>query len=183
MKKLMMTALAAALWMVTSASALTINDPGVVGTFNPGTTGNPPSAEAAWLQQLLDLPNSSDVVIDGVQYMTRTTPPDYSGTIDASDLSKDDSGGTSVPAGWEWVVGKYDGPNAGYVAWYIGGAAVTLPQYPAELFTSNPTQYELSHWTAFNRTDNPPSVPDGGSTVLLLGAGLAALSLARRSRK
>lgn len=175
-------ALLMAAFCLVSASAfgLTLNSPGVVGTIEPSAESNNPLDEAGWLQQLLDLPNDVVLEIDGVRYSTRTMPPEYAGDVDGTVFLKDDGVDSYVvPAGWEYVMAKYDGINAGYVVWYLGGMSIELPQYPFELFTDTPEQYEMSHWIAFN----PIGVPDGGVTVTLLGASLAALGMILRLRR
>jgi hypothetical protein len=184
MKTLLRAALVAALGLIgTTAFGLTINSDGVVGTIEHVTPGGGVSEaqEAVWLQYLLNLDNGMvNHVFGGMIYNTRTEDPEYAGTIDDASYWKDDTGALGVPAGWEWVLAKYDGPNAGYVVWFLDGAAVDLPAYPWELWgNQNQEGYELSHFTVFNSI----GVPDGGATVLLLGASLAALGLMLRSRR
>ena len=41
-------------------------------------------------------------------------------------------------------------------------------------------QNALSDWTLFRGEGTPPPVPDGGATVMLLGAALGALGTVRR---
>jgi hypothetical protein len=183
MKTLLRAALVAALGLIGTTAfgvPLTINSEGVVGTIDGISGETSPATEAIWLQHLLDMPNDAVDLEFGTTFRTRTEDPQYSGTIDAANFWKDDDGGLSVPAGWEWVMAKYDGQNAGYVVWYLGGAAVDLPLTSWSIWANASGEgYNLSHFTVFNSI----GVPDGGATVLLLGASLAALGLMIRSRR
>jgi hypothetical protein len=164
---LLLAGLSAAL--VPQLSALTINSPNVVGIHN-GTLANAnPATELVAAQFLLDM------AINSTSGNFQTGANDYSGTL---------NGGiqTNLGAqGFDWGFAKYDGQNAGYVLFYLGGALAStiIPQFPATLWTTNPEQYAISHLTVFNAG---PSVPDGGSTIAMLGAGFMLLAgLARRT--
>jgi VPDSG-CTERM motif len=78
--------------------------------------------------------------------------------------------------GFTYLLGKYDGPNGGDEVWNVQGLTgiVTIPAFG---FGRNNSQYGLSHWTLFGPGG---AVPDGGATVMLLGAALGALGMARR---
>jgi hypothetical protein len=71
-----------------------------------------------------------------------------------------------------YLFAKYDGPNDNSVVWNISGLTgiLTIP-------ANGPLGYGLSGWILFNQT--APGVPDGGTTVMLLGAALGALGMAR----
>ena len=88
--------------------------------------------------------------------------------------------GTSVDLGdgtlYSYLFAKYDGKNAGSEVWYVGNLSgiITIPGVgllPGQ-------NYGLSGWTLFG--PGGTSVPDGGTTVMLLGAALGALGMARR---
>ncbi len=70
-----------------------------------------------------------------------------------------------------YLFAKYDGPNYGSEVWYVGDLSgiITIP--------ATAGGYGLSGWTLFGSAG---SVPDGGTTVMLLGAGLGVLGMARR---
>jgi len=70
---------------------------------------------------------------------------------------------------YTYLFAKYDGPNQGSVVWYVGNLQ-GLIDIPSEW-----NGYGLSGWTLFTA-----SVPDGGATVMLLGAALGALGMVRR---
>ena len=70
-----------------------------------------------------------------------------------------------------YLFAKYDGPNYGSEVWYVGDLSgiITIPDSAGG--------YGLSGWTLFGTAG---SVPDGGTTVMLLGTALGALGMARR---
>ena len=80
----------------------------------------------------------------------------------------------STAGTYTYLFAKYDGPNAGSVVWYVGNLTgiFTIPQAWKG--------YGLSGWTLFG---GPGTVPDGGTTVMLLGAALGALGMVRRYLK
>jgi hypothetical protein len=71
-----------------------------------------------------------------------------------------------------YLFAKYDGQNDNSVVWNIAGLTGVLT-IPAD----GPLGYGLSGWILFGPTG---TVPDGGTTVMLLGAALGALGMARR---
>lgn len=107
----------------------------------------------------------------------------------ASGISYDPiSGDVTITLGsaYQYLIAAYDGKNSGAVVWDIGGiAAGTTLEFPryaqpnsggTDLVTG---QYGITTWSLFNPTT---SVPDGGSTVLLLGAALSVMGLIRRRK-
>jgi hypothetical protein len=72
---------------------------------------------------------------------------------------------------YSYLYAKYDGPNFGAEVWYVGNLSgiITIP--------ATGGGYGLSGWTLFGPG---VGVPDGGLTVMLLGAALGALGIARR---
>ena len=90
--------------------------------------------------------------------------------------------GTSIDLGsglYSYLFAKYDGPNGGVEVWFVGNLSgnVTIPAFG--FGPPGTTKYGLSGWTLFG-PGTPPGVPDGGFTVMLLGAALGALGIARR---
>ena len=71
--------------------------------------------------------------------------------------------------GFEYLLAKYDGPNFGGEVWYVGGltGTVTIPAFG--------DKYGIS-LSALFEPGSPPKVPDGGSTVVLLGVALTGLA-------
>lgn len=175
-----------ALLLGTAANAavtpLTVGDSRYVGSI---TDGIPPNVtnESNWVNYLITL-SAGQVVLAGAPantYPSETfsragstvaglpTPATYG--------DKDDSGPfpSIVTTGFSYVLGKYGnseevGAQQVSYVWYVGGLSeVSIP-------TAG-----LSHVTRFTATNSDiPGTPDGGSTVALLGLGLAALALARR---
>jgi hypothetical protein len=83
---------------------------------------------------------------------------------------------------YSYLFAKYDGPNGGVEVWYVGNLSgnITIPSFG--FGPPGTTQYGLSGWTLFG-PGTPPGVPDGGTTVMLLGTALGALGMARRFLK
>jgi hypothetical protein len=77
--------------------------------------------------------------------------------------------------GFTYLLAKYDGPNGASVVWNIQGLSgpITIPGFLG--------MYGISHYSLFG--PGGAGVPDGGTTVMLLGAALGALGMARRFLK
>lgn len=88
-------------------------------------------------------------------------------------------GTTSIDLGAQgtylYLFAKYDGPNQGSEVWYVGdlSGVITIPNFW--------NQYGLSGYALFG--PGGQGVPDGGTTVMLLGTALGALGMARRFLK
>jgi hypothetical protein len=90
--------------------------------------------------------------------------------------------GTTIPAAtigsgvysYLWATYTLLSGNSEGVVWYIGNLSgdITIPI---------PNFFVLTGWTLF--TAGGQGVPDGGTTVMLLGAALGALGMARRFLK
>lgn len=193
MKTKLIVALVAVLAFVPVASADTISlsTPGVVGlndlnSFNDNASD---SVRLAYAQQILNLSANfkTDLSADpGIQYPGNTSdivgyqtgPVDYSALLTIG-VKKD--GVNIVDPGWDYVLAKYDGQNAGYVLFYIPTYGTTLPAKAAFADWNKPDGdgYGLSGWITFNRT----TVPDGGSMVMLFGMALMGLAGVRRMLK
>ena len=171
------------------APAIMLNDPGVVGTVDAGTqnVGFSQGNELAWAQYLLDMAASATATYDAdgngttEYYMTSST--DYSGILTVA--AKDDTGSNVVPGGYEYVMGKYDGQNAGFILynmadWFADTGSYDISQDSNSIWTNPGNQgYGLSHWIAFN--GGSTSVPEP-STLLLLGVGLVGIGFTRRKK-
>lgn len=151
--------------------------------------GIPPSAMDVWMNTFLSCPSCSDLnphtIVSQVgnksvsqTYEWWVTPLPGSRLVSASDSDSWSwpNPGARTVSGWEYLAGKYDGPNAGTMVWYLGGETFTVPEF--EPYYSS-TGYALSGWYVFNSV----SVPDGGSVVMLLGAAMFGLAGLRRLLK
>src|SRR6266480_5609334 len=83
-------------------------------------------------------------------------------------------GTTTIDLGtglYSYLFAKYDGPNFGAEVWYVGNLSgiITIP--------ATGGGYALSGWTLFGPGGR---VPDGGPTVMLLGAALCGIGILRR---
>ncbi|MBN2506764.1 MAG: hypothetical protein JXQ71_08730 [Verrucomicrobia bacterium] len=176
------TVLASACLMVHSASALTISDPGVAGTIEPGTENSSVANELAWANHLLGLTgtaatDSHDANGDGHDEQYKTGSTDYSGSLTGGTQI---GGGSTDVSAYEWVLAKYDGQNAGYVLFNVADYGNSIPSTSETIWISNMPQqqgYALSHFTGFGSSTN---VPDGGFSLGLLGLAVAGLGLLRR---
>jgi hypothetical protein len=161
-----------------AAQALTFGDQYDLGSITPPEPASP-SDEENYVNTLIAQPLNSVNTIAGHTY-TRTNAS--CGTCPAAVFAFknenpiDNGDGTTTvdlgTGGFTYLLGKYDGPNGGSEVWNVQGLTgeVTIP-------ITGFGQYGLSHWTLFGGGNG---VPDGGTTVMLLGAALGALGMARR---
>lgn len=91
---------------------------------------------------------------------------------------------TLTSTGFGYLVARYDGTQAGAEVWDISNLAVGSTLYiPEYAYPSNGDlvmgsgQYQITGWTLLNPNG---SVPDGGTTAAMLGAGLTCVGLFRR---
>lgn len=167
-----------------NANALLINDPGVVGSIEAGTQSADVDNVTEWANFLLDLAANRITTTDGnvppdnttENYETSST--DYVGTL-AGGVRV--NGATPDITAYTWVVGKYDGQNAGYVVFnvadYLAAAApgtTTIPEFSYSIWGTSPDQYQLSNITGYGQ------VPDGGLTAIILGIACLGLHGFRR---
>jgi len=164
--------MAVAVWvgLPTIARALTIGDAQELGFVNFGI----PSGDAdrtLYVNHLIGMSLGATDLADGQTYTCSnnvfsplpTAVFSLNGTSTTIDL------GTGL---YTYLFAKYDGPNYGSEVWYVGNLSgiITIP--------ATGGQYGLSGWTLFDPTGT--TVPDGGTTVMLLGAALGTLGMARR---
>jgi len=153
-------------------------DTHVVGTVTPGAPADPADV-ADYINFMIALASPGSGSTLG-QDITRTS--NAFGSLpqaDGSNTGGSFSGsGTSVDLGggtFTYLFAKYDGQNDLSQVWNISGitGTITIPG-------DGPLGYGLSGWILFNPGTG---VPDGGTTVMLLGAALGALGMARRFLK
>jgi hypothetical protein len=155
-------------------SALTIGDSRDLGLIDPNHPANPASSED-FIDILLDRPLGSGPTTIGANAYTRTSNDPAGGNYPDADFAVDLGAqfhNINLGSGYLYLLGKYDGPNYGSRIWYVGGLTglIDIPDKAG--------RYGLSHTYLFN--SNPNSVPDGGTTVMLLGSALACIGALRR---
>ncbi len=178
--KLALGVLCASLLFSGSAFALVISTPidydtdNLVGTADPGTDSSNEANRLIWANQILALDAGTTTTIGGVDYKTHNTD-NYSGVLTLAGFLS--GTGNSIAAGFQYVLAKYNGKNAGYVLFYLGGQAATIPQDSNAIWL-NPGQngYGLSSWTAFGPVTT--TVPAPG-TLFILAMGLLLIGFAR----
>jgi hypothetical protein len=158
-------------------------DSHVVGTVSPAAPADP-SSQADYINYLITMGTNTSASHDfggseGTQNLYRTT--NTFGSLPTASATGAVSGtGTTINLNtlgtFTYLFAKYDGQNDNSVVWNISGLTgiLTIP-------ANGPLGYGLSGWILFNQT--APGVPDGGTTVMLLGAALGALGMARRFLK
>ena len=157
-------------------------DTHVVGTVSPAAPASP-QAHADYINFLITMGTNTSVAHDfggseGIQNFYRTT--NTFGSLPTVSATGAVSGtGTTIDLNalgtFTYLFAKYDGQNDNSVVWNIAGLTgiLTIP-------ANGPLGYGLSGWILFGPTG---VVPDGGTTVMLLGAALGALGMARRFLK
>jgi hypothetical protein len=168
----------------TPTTALAFNDAHVVGTITPAAPANPADV-ANYINFMIALTpgGSGDFLApppppNNTQHITRSTNlfaslPNADPTVFAQGTTTTiDLGAGGV---YSYLFAKYDGQNDVSQVWYVGNLSgiITIP-------ADGPLGHALSGWILFGPGGTPPGVPDGGTTVMLLGAALGALGTARR---
>ena len=168
--------------MSTSGLALTINDTGVVGIIeNPFNQNAEVDNVTEWANYLLGLvaPDSgfADADGDGSDEYYMTGPTEYSGTL-TDGLRIDGATPTDLDM-YEYVLGKYDGQNAGWVLFNMAAyGGDSIPEFSDDLWTNRAGEgYQLSNVTVFGAAP----VPEPG-TIVLMGLGLVGLAGMGRKR-
>jgi hypothetical protein len=175
------------------------NDDYLIGTVIPGLTGSGGQAarDAAMTNTLLGMatPSQTGVWGDADNPLYSRTTWDTTGypaaTAVGAQLSGDVLNGPAtltitLTQTFQYLVVSYDGPNGGTAVFDVSslqvGDQIVLARYArpdagthGDLLQD--TFYKMTHWTLLNPGT---SVPDGGATVMLLGAALGALGMVRR---
>ena len=161
-----------------AAPALTFNDAHVVGTITPATPVNPTLASAYINFMIALAPGDSGIFHNPNPAVTQTitrSSNTFASLPNALLPGAVTGHGTTINLGagvYSYLFAKYGGQNDVSQVWYVGNLSgiVTIPAL-------GPRGHALTLWKLF-----PPGgqVPDGGATVMLLGAALGALGMARR---
>jgi hypothetical protein len=159
-----------------NARALSIGDDHELGTIVPGTAGD--ADRTALVNRLRQMAlNTQDTTTFPGETLTRSGN-DF-GPLPAPVIGPQGDT-TTINLGavgtYTYLFAKYDADNAGAEVWYVGdlGGVITIP--------ATWGRYGLSGWTLFG-PGSGQGVPDGGTTVMLLGAALGSLGVARRFLK
>jgi hypothetical protein len=197
--------IAVACLALTSARADTIlnvglNSPLVIGEVIPHTL-IPPGQEArdlAMTNTLIGMynsgsPSAAPYFMSGNSFATPLPTAVTTGDIITPFGGINTSGSQAIiniGSGFRYLLASYDGKNSGAVLWDISGLAagtiIDIPRYAQPNangtdLVADAAKYQITTWSMFN--PGGPSVPDGGTTVLLLGAALSVLGMARRYLK
>jgi VPDSG-CTERM motif len=183
----------------------TTDSPNLIGTSIPGLhTGGGGQAQrdadmANTLLQMSNLTNNQQT-LNGSLYSRTTLAGGPAATTVGAFLGTGFADGTtpisidlSQTGTFNYLVVSYDGPTAGSVAVFnIAGLTGVIQVYryakveldshgnpTGNLLGSNTMQQGYKLITSYTLL-NPTGVPDGGATVMLLGAGLGALGMVRR---
>jgi hypothetical protein len=181
----------------------------LIGTVLPGdnTQNGQVARDVAMTNQLLSMSNliNNQTTVNNSLYSRTTWPGGPAATavgavpFTQSDITGGNTiGGTSVLLSggivnitlggtYQYLVAAYDGDHAGVAVYDISSfhAGDTIQLYafaqpdsahPGDLLGGTSGQYFMTSFTLLN----PLGVPDGGTTVMLLGMGLGALGMVRR---
>ncbi len=179
------------------------NDSNLIGTVIPGITGQGGNGQA---DRDALMTNVLLGMVHGAQAGTwgNNNDPLYSRTTNGANpggwtLATATNAGLSgtvadgpltltitLTGSFRYLAVTWDGQNAGVAVFDVSslqaGDTIVLSRYAqpdagthGDLLQDT-GQYLMTHWTLLN----PTSAPDGGTTVMLLGAALGALGMARR---
>jgi hypothetical protein len=158
------------------ADTLTIGDSRYLGHI---VDGIPPAQQLTYLNDLLSLALGSTNVVIGTETYTRSNNncgglcPQ--GTTVASGTQTVTDVGTGIDVtGWTYLLGKYDGPDAGSHVWYVGGLT------SADIPTKVPKISDPTKTVGISNIFRAGKVPDGGTTLMLLSGALFGLETLRR---
>jgi VPDSG-CTERM motif len=157
-----------------NASALTIGNSRELGFVDPGQPVLVTTATKFVNTMIgLGLGGSTHVIIGPHDNLVTRSNNDF-GPLPTAVFAQNGST-TTIDLGtglFSYLYAKYDGPNFGAEVWYVGNLSgmITIP--------ATGGGYGLSGWTLFG--PGVTQVPDGGATVMLLGAAFCALGIARR---
>ena len=196
--------LACACLALTSARAATILDVGlgsslVVGEVIPQlqNAGGQETRDLLMLNTVVNMyngttPVAAPYVISGNVFPKPLPPATTTGDVitpaTGIDYALDGNVTITIGSGYQYLIAAYDGKNSGAVVWDIGGLAagttIEIPRYAVPnagltdlLNGADGQQYGITTWSLFSPGTN---VPDGGTTVLLLGAAVSGVGLVRR---
>jgi VPDSG-CTERM motif len=170
----------------------------LLGTVIPGTQGGGGQAQrdAAMTNALLALGlggqvNNSGLYSRSFNNFGSLPAATATGALLGTNIAEGTTPVTvNLGTGFQYLVAVYDGPNGGVAVFNVAGltGSVDLYRYAKPLANGNllgsnvaaQGYFKMTGWTLLNPTG---AVPDGGTTVMLLGAALGALGMGRRYLK
>jgi hypothetical protein len=156
---------------------LTIGDQHELGQVQPPT----PEGDADITQYVnfmigLSLGGSGHVIIGPHNILVTRSMNNFGSLPGPATLALRGTGTTinlGIQGTYSYLFAHYGGPGGGFAeVWYVGDLSGTI-SIPA-----TGLGHGLSGWALFTAPGG--AVPDGGTTVMLLGAGLGALAVVRR---
>jgi hypothetical protein len=156
---------------------LTIGDQHELGQVQPPT----PEGDADITKYVnfmigLSLGGSGHVIIGPHNILVTRSMNDFGSLPGPATLALRGTGTTinlGIQGTYDYLFAHYGGPGGGFAeVWYVGDLSGTI-SIPA-----TGLGHGLSGWALFTAPSG--AVPDGGTTVMLLGAGLGALAVVRR---
>jgi VPDSG-CTERM motif len=168
-----------------NANAVTnLNFNQAVGTVTPGAPANE-TVQASYINFMIGLGLGQSDTFAG-QTITRSNnvfanlPTAIVGPSSVVNPPQDGNGLVHIQLGavgtFSYLYAKYDGQNDLTQVWYVGnlGGEITIPFL-------GPLGHGISHYTLYGPGGN--GVPDGGTTLMLLGMAFGSLGMARRFLK
>lgn len=154
---------------------LTFSDQYIVGSFK-FTSGNPadPNSVATYVNYMIGLAPGGSGTFSGMPFTRSNNVFANLPNANANIIAQGNTTTIDLGAGgvYSYLFAKYDGQNDYSQVWYVGNLSGTITIPP-----NGPLGHGLSGWILFG--PGVPGVPDGGTTAILLGAGLGALGIAR----
>jgi hypothetical protein len=156
------------------ALALTIGDSHDLGSvLNGWSSGD--SDRLTYVNHLLGMALGTSGQANGQKYSRSNS--DFGPLTQGGLLGLVNGAGITIDLGsgvYSYLFVTYNAPNNGSEAWYVGdlSGSITIP--------AQAKGYALSGWTLSSTAE---SIPDGGATMILLGAALMALGVVRRHLK
>jgi len=165
----------------TSATTITTADYGI-GTIVPGTPASP-TDELCYVQTAVGIwdgttaagtysGNTYTLLSGGLVPASLGAPT----VVPSNESNFNGSGNTAVlslgAGGYEYLLTRWGG---GDILYYVEGMSGNIT-VENDMISPGQTQTGLSHFALFGDENNPPpSVPDAGSTLAMLGSALLAL--------
>ena len=165
-KLLMLLAAVAMLAFSHNASALTVGDNKYLGQLIVGTGGN--AERTAYVNYMIGM-HTGDIGLFMNQVFNRSS--NNFGALPKAVFALNGTG-INIPLGtglYSYLFARYSGIS---FVWYVGNLSGNVQIPPLTIGGA------LMGWTLFGAGGQ--GVPDGGTTVMLLGAALGALGITRR---